>query len=138
MNIHKESIEIIYSEWKTSGIISPLSILSRIVSLEIINQTMEDREVSDRDFRTIVRKNIKNIINEETKFKGPLDITQIKYYNSINNLPFNIIFEPKADVQRFFKCYNADGSEKNVELLGVVNETKANENFSKRIRSHDF
>ena len=73
MNIHKERIEIIYSEWKTSGIISPLSILSRIVSLEIINQTMEDREVSDRDFRTIVWKNIKNIINEETKFKDPLD-----------------------------------------------------------------
>lgn len=138
MNIHTERIEIINNEWKKAQILTTLSILSRVVSLEIINKTMEDKEIDDNYFRTIVLDCIENIRQEEKKFDGPLDISLIKYYNSINNLPFNIIFEPSADVRSFFKCYNADGSERNVELLGVMNETKTNENFSRRSSSLDM
>jgi hypothetical protein len=78
INVDDEFKTIFYKVLQNSEIKTPLSILPRVVSLEIINQTTKDKEVSDPDFITIVRDSIENMKQDEIKYKGLLDISQIK------------------------------------------------------------
>jgi hypothetical protein len=131
MGIHPERINIIYKEWKDSNIKTSLAILSRIVFLELMNKTQNDIEISNETFSSIVKEKILDCKSKEKVLGGRIDIGDIFYDSSIAKLPFNIIFEDEKEIKKYYKCFESNGLEINIELLGYLNEIKNGKSISR-------
>ena len=131
IGIHPERINIIYKEWKDFNMKTSLAILSRIVLLDLINKTSNHIEIPNEMFHSIVKEKIFYCKNKEKELGGSIDIQDIVYDPSIVRLPFNIVFEDDEKTTKFHKCFDSNGSEINVELLGFVNEIKNGKSTSR-------
>jgi len=138
INIHPERINIIYKEWKDSNIKTSLAILSRIVFLDLINKTQNHIEISNEMFHFVVKEKIFYCKKKEKELGGSIDIQNIIYDPSIVRLPFNIVYEDDTNTTKFYKCFDSNGSELNIELLGFVNETKRGKSISRNYIKGEF
>ena len=109
---------------KKSGISTSLSILSRMVNIQLY-ETKANTIVDDDLFRQIVCSQIQVCKEEEAKVGGEVDITHVGYSTNISKLPFLFFIPTKPSGANYlFKLHNPDGMQVSVMPDGVVYDQK--------------
>jgi hypothetical protein len=96
-----------------------------------MNKTQNNIEISNEIFSSIVKEKILNCKSKEKVLGGSIDIGDILYDSYIARLPFIIIFEDEKEIKKYYKCFDSNGLEINIELLGYVNEIKNGKSISR-------
>jgi hypothetical protein len=125
--IHPMRVDIV-SELKNSlDVLTPLTILARVINVRLYEEARRGIQIDTiNEFRKIAESEIKLLKEKERTQGGALDISEVRYSNEMDVLPFlfflPVTVDPTQKAYYVFKRYASDGKENAVMPVGIVSE----------------
>lgn len=120
--VHDARVNTLLGLKNQFGISTSLSILARVMTLKLYDETMQESEADMNRFKEIAYAQLRLCKEKERQYAGALDVSEIKYSTEMSVLPFVIFIPEKA--YHDFKRYSC-GTEIQIEPVTVVSELKA-------------
>jgi hypothetical protein len=118
--VHDARVNIISGLRNQFGISTSLTILARVVSVKLYDETMQENEAHMNRFKEIAEAQFRLCKEKERQYGGGLDISEIKYSTEMSVSPFLIPIPEKAYHE--FKRYSC-GTKINMVPVTVVSST---------------